>query len=349
MEEKAMVWTIETLAGKIGGEVYGDGSLRIDRPVPSHSRDPHGIAFAENVNRVQEAWEAGVGALIAAPEFAEAGRVMILHSEPRRAFGVVLALFKRPLASSPGIHPTAVVHETAMVAVGASVGPFCVVGPEAVIEEGAVLHARCFVGDRSCVGASSLLYPGVTLYQDVLVGSDCIIHSGAVLGSDGFGYAWNGQEHVKIPQVGRVVVGNKVEIGAGTCIDRSTCGDTVIGDGTKLDNLVQIAHNCRLGRHVVLASQVGIAGSCTLGDGVVIGGQAGLKDHVNLAAGVQLGAQSGVMSDLEPGAYFGSPAIPMRESLRVTAAGRQVPDLIKRLRQLEAEVARLAGSQKDPS
>jgi len=192
------------------------------------------------------------------------------------------------------------------------------------------------LGDEVEIGAGSVVYPHAVLYAGTVTGARVRIHAGAVIGGDGFGYVWSGEGHQKIPQNGRVRIEDDVEIGANTTIDRATTGETVIGPGTKIDNLVQVAHNVRTGAHCVMAAQVGIAGSATLGSGVVLGGKAGLKDHISVGDGVIAGAQAGLWGDVEPGQFVsGHPARPHREHVRIEAALGKLPELLRRVRELE--------------
>jgi UDP-3-O-[3-hydroxymyristoyl] glucosamine N-acyltransferase len=216
------------------------------------------------------------------------------------------------------------------------------VGPFAVIEAGAVLGDRVRIGPHSVVGAGSklgvdtLLHPHVTLYPGTVLGERCIVHSGARLGSDGFGYAWTGTEHRKVPQVGGCRLGDDVEIGANTTIDRGSIGDTRVGQGTKIDNLVQLGHNVRVGERAILISQVGIAGSTTVGDGAVLGGQVGVGGHLEIGAGARVGAQAGVTGDVPAGeTVSGYPARPHRLALRAQAVTLRLPEILRRLRRLE--------------
>lgn len=338
MEREIPGWQLGKLAEELGGELDGPPEALIRRPVPLGSNDPEGITFAEAEKYYEAVRNSTVGAVLLPHGAPDLGRPAIRVASPRQAFGQILARAEQPLAHEPGIHPTAVVSPLACVDPSAVVGPYAVVA-DAEIGPGCVIHAHCFVGDRCVIGAGSILYPRVTLVMNVTLGRECIIHSGAVLGADGFGYAWDGSQHRKIPQVGGVRLGDRVEIGANTTIDRATCGETTLGDGVKVDNLVMIAHNCQIGPHCVFASQVGIAGSSTIGPGAVFGGQVAVSDHVQVAGGVQLAGRTGVMSSVdEPGAYFGIPATPIKLALRQVAVYQKLPELAKRVAALEAEL-----------
>jgi UDP-3-O-[3-hydroxymyristoyl] glucosamine N-acyltransferase len=211
-----------------------------------------------------------------------------------------------------------------------------------VVEAHAVLHPHVVVGDRCRVGERSVLHPHVVLRADVDLGRDVVVHAGSVVGSDGFGYVFDGTRHVKIPQVGRVVIEDGVEIGANVAIDRAMLGATVVGQGSKIDNLVQIGHNAVVGSHAIIVAQAGISGSCRIGNGAVLGGQVGLVDHVVIGDRAQVGAQSGVAHDVAAGAaVLGSPALPIAVARRAIAAFGRVPELLRQVRAIERRVAAL--------
>jgi UDP-3-O-[3-hydroxymyristoyl] glucosamine N-acyltransferase len=240
------------------------------------------------------------------------------------------------------VHPTAVVADSARVAADATVLAYAVVGPDSVVERRAILHPHVVLGPRCRVGEGSVLHAHVVLREDVDVGRGVVVHAGAVLGADGFGYVFDGTGHRKIPQVGRVVVEDEVEIGANVTIDRATLGATVVGRGTKIDNLVQIGHNTVIGADTIVVAQTGISGSCRVGSRVVLAGQVGLADHVTVGDGAQVGAQSGVHGNVPAGArVLGTPAIPGPEARRTMAALPRLPDLVRTVRALERRVADL--------
>ena len=331
-------WKLGDLAAALGGELRGDPDIVIERPVPAGANDPHGITFAGNQKFLQMALGQPIGAVLVGPEV-EAGVVpTVVVANPRAAFGQALGLMSRPLPINTGTHATAVVSPEATIDPTACVGAFVVVEAGAVIGAGAKVFAHCYVGEACVVGSHSTLFPHVTLYQEVKVGERCIIHSGTVIGADGFGFVWDGTRRQKVPQVGSVVIGDDVEIGANSCVDRATAGATRIGRGTKIDNLVQIAHNVQLGADSVLAGQAGIAGSAIVGDRVILGGQAGIGDHFTVCDDVVLGGRSGVVYDMTtPGEFVGMPPMPTKQAMRMLALTQRLPDLFKRLRALEGK------------
>jgi UDP-3-O-[3-hydroxymyristoyl] glucosamine N-acyltransferase len=240
-----------------------------------------------------------------------------------------------PVPRVPGVHPSAVIGRGARIGQEAAIGPFVHIGDGASIGDRVTLDAGVVVGAGARIGADSRLFPRVTLYPNTEIGERVSLHAGAVLGSDGFGYVYRDGRHEKIPHVGRCIVENDVEIGAGTTIDRGSIGDTVIGAGSKIDNLVHIAHNVRIGRLCLVAAQVGISGSATVEDGVVIGGQAGFQGHHTIGKGARIGGQSGVFGDVPPGeTWSGYPARPHKESLRAQAAMFRLAGMVKRIERL---------------
>lgn len=342
MADETRTWTVGALAQAVGGEVVGDRERAIERPVPAGHDDPAGITFAADEAHLTKAFQSSVGSVIVPPEVTEGPHPLIRCADPRQSFGIVLALMQRPLPYGTGVHPTSAIDPQATVHPDAWVGPHVVIERGAVIEEGARVYPFCYVGEDCVVGKDSVLYPHVVLYQDVRMGERCIVHSGAVIGADGFGFYWDGARQQKVPQVGGVVLGNDVEIGAQTCIDRATCGDTVIKSGAKLDNLIQIGHNVSVGSHTVMAAQAGISGSVSIGERVTMGGQVAVSHHTSVGDDIVLGGRSGVISDLtEPGTYFGLPPTPLSQAMRSTALQTRLPELFQRLRALEREVERL--------
>lgn len=339
MASQKRTWTLAQLAELVGGECDGDSSLEIHRPVPAGDGDPSGITFATNENYLRTALATSVGAILVPLETPSVQKNVIRVAEPRLAFGMVLGAFSQPMPTSPGIHPTAIIHPNSQIAESASIGAYVIVEEDAVIHENVKVLPHCYIGQNCQVGENTILYPHVVLIQDIRIGKKCIVHSGAVLGTDGFGFNWNGQYQQKVPQVGGVKVGDNVEIGAYTCIDRATCGDTIIHDGVKFDNLVQVAHNVKIGSHTVIAAQVGISGSAQIGERNVYGGQAAISHHVSIGDDMVFGGRSGIFGNMDqPGEYFGLPAIPLSTSMRVMALQNRLPELFKRMRALEKEL-----------
>jgi len=311
--------------------------------MPAGTEDPKGITFAEGPKYFAKALSAPIGAILVPPGVEAEGQNLVEVARPRAAFGIILGLFSRPLSLDPGIHPTAVVHPTAVLADNVSVGAYVVIERDVTIGAGTRLHPFTYVGEGCVLGERVELMPHVVLYHDVQLGDRTVIHAGTVLGADGFGYVWTGKEQMKVPQVGGVRIADNVEIGALTAVDRSTAGNTTIGSGTKIDNLVQVAHNVRIGENTVIASFVALAGSTTVGSRVTIAGQVAANPHVTIGDDIILGGRTGVESDvLEPGMYFGLPAMPHLRAKRIMLLQAKLPSLVDRIRQLEKRVEELS-------
>ena len=323
------------LARLVGGDLEGDPSLEIRGFASLESAGPGDLSFVAASRHLAAARRSAASALIAPPGLDLAGRPAIRVVQPYAAIAAVLRVFFPEPAVAPGIHPTAHVADNARVSADATVAAFAVVAERSVVEAGAVLHPHVFVGPDCRVGEGSVLHPHVVLRERVVVGRRVIVHPGSVLGADGFGYVFDGQAHRKIPQVGRVVVEDDVEIGANVTVDRATLGETVIGRGTKIDNLVQIGHNTVVGADTIIVAQAGVAGSCRIGRGVVLAGQVGIADHVTVGDGAQIGSQAGVHRDVPAGAgMIGTPAMAGDAGLRALAAIGRLPDLLRDVRAL---------------
>lgn len=309
---------------------------------------PEDISFAANDKTLGEARDSRAGVLIVSPKMELPGRARIVVAEVWAAVATALTkLYPQPLPS-PGIHPTASVAPTASVHATASVGPYCVVGERAEIGEGAILGPHCIV-DRDCaVGAATRLVARVTLVGPVRIGARCLIHPGAVLGADGFKFELVGGRPLKIPQVGAVIIEDDVELGANTCVDRPFLNETRIGRATKIDNLVQIAHNVRIGQGCMMAAHVGIAGSTQVGDGCLLGGAVGLRDNIKIGNRAVIGASSGVHRDVKDGeVVLGTPILPIKEYWRVAATQERLPEMMKRLKAVERKIEQAAPKQAD--
>ena len=344
MENESQIWTLGKLAKLLDAELIGPEDFEISAPASSDSNNTSGLAFAEGDDYLAEAMISRVGAVIVPLSITEFPKPILRHANPRMAFGNLLSLFDTPFEQPTGIHHTAIVDPSAAVAPNASIGPYAVIGRHCQIHSGAIVMPFSYVGDGCSIGENSTIFPHAVLLRNIIVGSNCQIGPGAILGHSGFGYYWDGNKQVPVPQIGNVIIGDSVDIGALVAIDRATADSTSIDNGTKIDNLVQIAHNVKIGKHGVFASQVGIAGSTTIGDRHMAGGQAGYADHVTITDGVILAGRSGVMGTLsEPGMYGGAPCMPMRKYRRVTGIIEDLPELLTRVRTLEKKVQELEG------
>jgi len=274
----------------------------------------------------------------------------IVVAEPKLAMAMLLEALFPPESMPAKISPTAIIGEGVKLGKGVFIGDYAIVGDNSVIGDGTVIYPHVCIGRRVQIGTDCRIYPQVTIYDGVVIGNRVVIHAGSVIGKDGFGFVWDGERHRRIPQVGTVVIEDDVEIGANVCIDRATIGETRIGKGTKIDNLVQIAHNCTLGAHCVLAGQVGLAGSVKVGNGVMMGGQVGIADHVQVGDGAALLAKTGLMDNAPPKTQWaGYPARTRIQWLRIEAALNELPDALKFLRQLERRLEELEKSLKPKS
>ncbi|MGD0462764.1 MAG: UDP-3-O-(3-hydroxymyristoyl)glucosamine N-acyltransferase [Tepidisphaeraceae bacterium] len=271
------------------------------------------------------------------------GAIVLAVDDADLAMAAVLASFAQPAARpKPGNDPQAKVDPSAQIGADVSIGAFCVIGPGARIGRGSIIHPQVYVGEEVEIGEDCEIFPQVTIRERVRIGSRVVIHAGSVLGMDGFGYHWDGTQQVKIPQIGTVIVEDDVEIGSCVCVDRAKFSVTRIGRGTKIDNLVQIAHNVTIGPHSVIAGQAGLAGSASLGTRVTLGGQSALRDHVDVGDGAMVAACAAVANDVAAGtAVSGMPALPHRQSLREQAAMRRLPDLVIHVRKLQEEIEQL--------
>jgi UDP-3-O-[3-hydroxymyristoyl] glucosamine N-acyltransferase len=342
-------WTAEALARLVQGELLGEGSRRVTGIAGLEEAGPGDVTFADSPRTAEALATASAGVLVLAEktralvEAAPAeGRPVILVANPRLAFAQLLAAFARDYRPRPGIHPQAVVHPTAVVGQEVSLGAGVVVEAGARLGDRVVLYPGVYVGADSVVGEGSVIHANVVIRERVEVGRNVLIHPGAVLGSDGFGFVSVGGRHQKVPHIGVVVVGDDVEIGANVTVDRATCGATLIGRGTKIDNLVQIGHNVRIGEDCLIVAQAGLAGSSQLGDHCVMAGKAGIGGHFTIGPGSTIMAYSIVAGDVPEGsAVSGIPARPHAEELRAKAAAHRLPEALRELRDLRRRLETL--------
>lgn len=335
------------IAAYLGGTLTGDPALEIRGVNGVHDVREGEITFLSD-RRLMDLCATGPAAAVVVSEaIPELPTPQVIVGNPLYAFARLLYLFHGRPPADAGISGLAAVAATASLGEGVSVAPFVFIGENAVVGRGTVIHPGAFIGSGTVLGEDCLIYPNVTIRERVTIGNRVIIHPGAVIGADGFGYVFEAGRHYKIPQVGVVEIGDDVEIGANTTIDRATTGSTVIGSGTKIDNLVQVGHNVKIGANSVIVAQVGIGGSTEIGSYVVLGGQVGVSDHAQIADGCRVAAQSGIMGRLEKGTYSGSPVIPHRDWLRATALFAKLPELHRRVRELEERSKNKEGSSHD--
>lgn len=331
-------FTLGQVAEAVGGRVSGDPALRLTGVESLERASASDLSWVADPRRVQEAESSAAGAFLVRSEQDAAGRPAVLVANPLAAFALWLGRIHPAARPKAGVSPRAHVHRTARIGRGASVASGASIGPGARIGARAVVAGGAYVGADAEIGEDTWVHPNATVLAGCRIGDRCAIHSGAVVGSDGFGYVWDGTAHRKIPQLGIVRVEDDVEIGANTTIDRATLGETVIGRGTKIDNLVQIGHNVVVGEHAILCGQAGIAGSSRIGARATLAGQAGVGDHATVGEGSTLTGQSGIPTagHVPPGAVLsGMPAAPHREFLKRAALIARLPELLRRLAALE--------------
>lgn len=336
-------YSLAEIAARLGGDVLGDAETRIAAVATLASAGAGEIAFLANRKYKAQLQTTGAAAVILAPDAADAfSGPRIVAANPYAYYARVAALLNPQPAAEAGIHPSAVVGSA--LPASSVVGPQVCIGSGVSLGESVVIHAGCVIGDGVSIGAGSILYPNVTVYHGCRIGARAILHSGAVIGGDGFGFAPEGKAWIKIPQTGAVVIGDDVEIGANTTVDRGALDDTVIGDGCKIDNLVQIAHNCVIGPHTVLAGCTGVAGSVTMGEHCIVGGAGMISGHVTLAPGTTISGGSLVMKSInQPGLYTSVfPLDSHDEWVRNAAHIRRLSHLAERVSELEKKLKEIS-------
>ena len=335
---------VRELAEWLGATFEGDGEKEIAGVADVETAGAGDLSFVSGRRAERSAQASSAGCLIVPTEFPNPGRTLIRAPEPRTAFARALARLVPAPEYEPGIHPRACIDGTAELGSGVSVGPGASVGEGSRIGAGARIGPGCASGRRVTIGEKCLLHANVTVYDDVEIGKRAVLHSGCVLGADGFGFVLTGGRYEKFPQVGRVVIGDDVEIGANACVDRAALGVTWIGDGVKLDNMVHVAHNCRIGRHVVVAAQTGFSGGVIIEDYAVIGGQVGVGDKARIETGAVIGSGSGILSSkvVRGGqVMWGTPARPLREHLENLANLARLPELRREFAELKQRLGRI--------
>jgi len=334
-----VAYRLAELAEIVGGRVVGNPDRQVESVRTLESAGPEDLSFVTNPKYRREAAQSRAGVLLASELLEGVEKDYLLADEPYFALSQLMAILFPPVKLQPGVHETAIVDPGAEVDPQATIGPYSIVGEGSRVGPGVELHSHVVVGRDCKIGKDSILYPQVVIYARSVVGERCILHSGVVVGSDGFGYALHDDTHVKLQHGGRAVLEDEVEIGSNSTIDRALLGETRIGKGSKIDNLVQVAHNVRLGAGCLLISQSGIAGSSSLGDGVVLAGQAGVAGHLALGDGVQVAAKSAVFKSVEPGRRIaGIPAGDMGAWKRQQVLIAQLNDMKKRLARLEVMI-----------
>jgi len=342
-------YALRKIAELVGGEIDGDGAVEIRGAAGIEEAVEGEITVFSDARYERFLATTRASAMIRPKEIA-CPLPSIVAERPYLAFVKTLQLFARftDIEVKPGTHPSALVDPAAVIGEKVSIGPFCWIGREARVGAGTRILPGSFIGDRARVGRDCLIYPNVTIRESCEIGDRVILHPGVVIGADGFGFVWDGGRHLKIPQIGRVVIEDDVEIGANSAVDRATTAVTRVCRGTKIDNLVQVGHNCFVGKNSILSGQTGLAGSTVLGEGVIAGGQTGFMGHITVGDGAVLAAQTGVTKSVPPGVTLsGYPAREHGLARRIYACVTRLPELFQRVRALEKELAVRKEENKD--
>lgn len=336
--------TAAQLCQILNGEIIGNPEIMVDRPGKIEEAGPGEVTFLANPKYESFAYTTNASVILVSKDFSPKHPIkatMIRVEDVYASITFLLNEFGGKVEAMEGVSTNSYIHESATIGEGVSMGHFAVVEEGAEIGEGTVIFPQVYIGKNAKIGSNCILYPGVKIQKDCILGNRCILNSNVVIGSDGFGFAPKEDgTYQKIAQTGNVVLEDDVEIGANSSIDRATMGSTIIRKGAKLDNLIMVAHNVEIGENTVVAAQAGFAGSSKIGKGCMIGGQAGFVGHIQVANGAKIQAQSGVNKNIteENSAWYGSPILPYKDYLRSYAAFRKLPDLMKRIHELEKKL-----------
>jgi UDP-3-O-[3-hydroxymyristoyl] glucosamine N-acyltransferase len=340
---------VRELADWLGATYEGDGEKELAGVAPLDAAGAGDVSFVGSRKAALAAEASAAGCLIVPMDFpGPAYRTVIRVSEPRTAFARAVSRFHPTAELTPGIHPTAVLGVDVQIGALCAIGPHVDIGDSTRLGVSTSVGAGCAIGKRVSLGDGCVLHPNVTVYDNVDIGRGCILHSGCVIGADGFGFVMAGDRYEKFPQIGRVEIGDYVEIGANSCVDRAALGTTSIGEGTKLDNMVHVGHNCRIGRHVVVAAQTGFSGGVVVEDYAVIGGQVGIGDKARIESRAVLGSGAGVLSSkiVHGGqVVWGTPARPLKQHLEQLASLARLPELRREIAELKRRLAELEGGR----
>jgi UDP-3-O-[3-hydroxymyristoyl] glucosamine N-acyltransferase len=337
--------SLTEIASLIQGVVVGDENINISTLSPIDNIEHGSLIFAEGADNLKKAETSAAAAIIVANNTTTSTKPIIKVAHPYKAFITLLSHFYPENKQKIGIHPTAVIADNVLLGERISIGPYVVIQENSKIADDCVIKSHVHIGCNVTLGVNSKIHPNVSIYDNSTIGNNVSIHAGSVIGSDGFGYTFDNGEHIKVPHVGSVIIEDDVEIGANTIVDRATIGSTVIGEGTKIDNLVQIAHSVKLGKHNIICSFTGIAGSTTSGNNVLFAANVGVSDHVKIDDGVILGARAGVppKKHLKQGnIYLGSPARPKDKAIEQELATTRIPFMRKNIQALTEKVAQLS-------
>ena len=352
MTEKKLL-TIAELATHVDGRLLGDGSIHVQSVADLVEAGAGDVAYVDGEKFFESAMSSQATCLIVPPEFVESckgaiveqevGPALIEVSKPKLAFALIAEVLHPQKHREPYVHPTAVIAETVDIDLTVYIGPHVAIGEGSRIEAGTRIEAGVVIGDHVRLGRDCVLHPGVVLYDDVAIGDRVILHAGVCIGADGFGYVRNDMGYHKFPQRGTVVIEDDVELGAHTCVDRAALGQTRIGRGTKIDNMVHVGHNCDIGERVVIAAQTGISGSVVIEDDVVIGGQVGFGDHIRVQRGAVIGSKAGILPGkiVRPGVWWGIPIQPLDQYKRMNAHLGRLPQMREEIKELRERLKEL--------
>ncbi len=336
--------TLNDIASWIGGTVSGDGSTIIRHATSLDAAKVGDLTLVDGKRNIKKWEKSPAWAAVVGLDFPEEKRPLIRVAKPLDAFLVLLDKLRGDRSYPTGIHHTAIVHPSVKLGDNPTIGPNAMIGEGCTVGNNAIIHPGAVIGRYCTFGNDVVIHANAVLYDDCVLGNRVIIHSNAVLGADGYGYKQVAGKHIRVPQLGNVILEDDVEVGANSTIDRGTIGPTVIGTGTKIDNLVMISHNCQIGKHNLIVAQVGIAGSSSTGDYVILAGQAGIADHVHIGEHTVLAAQTGVTSDVPAKSqYMGYPGMPMKEYLRMVVNYKKVAEMREQLKRMEADLKKLKG------
>jgi UDP-3-O-[3-hydroxymyristoyl] glucosamine N-acyltransferase len=339
-----MEFTAETIAGFLKGEVVGNPAIKVNTVAKIEEGQTGALSFLANPKYEHYIYTTKSSVVLVNRSFVPSSKIeatLIKVENSYEAFASLLQLVDNARPRKTGIHPTAVIEPSAKIGSDVYIGPYACISENCVVGDGCSIYPHVYIGDNTRIGKKTTLYSGVKIYHECLVGDNCIIHSGAVIGSDGFGFApQDGSEYKKIPQIGNVIIEDNVEIGANVTVDRATMGSTILHKGVKLDNLIQIGHNVEVGENTVMAAESGIAGSTKIGKNCMIGGQVAINGHIKVADGTKIGAQAGVLSDIkeENTIIIGTPAIELKQFMRSSVIFKRLPEMKVKIDALEKEI-----------
>jgi UDP-3-O-[3-hydroxymyristoyl] glucosamine N-acyltransferase len=342
-----MEFTVAVIAGFLEGEIEGDPNVKVNTVAKIEEGETGALSFLANPKYEQYLYTTRSSVVLVNKDFIPARKVdavLIRVPDAYKAFASLLSLVEQARPKKKGIHSSAVIEPSASIGENVFIGSNVYIGENSSIGDNCAIYPNVFIGDNVRLGRNCKLNPNVTIYHECIIGEGCTIHAGTVIGSDGFGFAPQSEtEFLKIPQIGNVVIEDNVEIGANVAIDRATMGSTIIRRGVKLDNLIQIGHNVEVGENTVMAAQCGVSGSAKIGKNCMIGGQVGFNGHIKIANGTKIGAQAGILGEIkeENTIIIGTPAIPLKQFYRSSAVFKDLPDLFKRINELEREIAAL--------